>query len=78
MDAPVLVPVTGMVQPASVYQWYEAAVPSVPPDSVSVEVLPEQMVVTVAPMLVGATEFVLTVTTAEEPVVLPQAPSART
>jgi hypothetical protein len=77
MDTPVLFPVTGVVQPAFVYHFHEAPLPSVPPDAVRVEE-PEQMLVGFAVAPVGVVDWVLTVRITDDIVVLPQVPSART
>ena len=60
------------------YQFQLAPVPSEPPVTDSVVLLPEQMVVAVAEAEAGAVESALTVTVTEAQAVVLQVPSART
>ena len=66
------------MQPAFVYHTHDAPVPSVPPFTDKLELLPEQMVVGFAVALVAATDAVLSETVALAAAVLPHAPSALT
>lgn len=73
LPLPILLP----LQPP-LYQRQTPPVPKLPPLMLSVVLLPEQIVLLLAVMLLAAVEFDLTVTvTCRQPVVL-QVPSART
>ena len=60
------------------YHCHEAPVPSEPPDTESVVLLPAQMVVAVAVASGGAVDTLLTVTVTVAQAVVLQGPSART
>lgn len=78
IGVPVLMPVTGVVKPASVYHFQLAPVPNVPPETLSEEEVPEQTVEGVATAPLAAVEGVFTVTITPAVAVLLPAPSART
>jgi hypothetical protein len=78
MVAPALDPGTGVVQPAFVYHFHEAPLPSDPPITLTEDELPEQMATGVADALVGAVELVLTVTVTLAAALFPHTPSERT
>ena len=70
--APVLVPVTGVVQPASVYHFHDAPVPREPPVTLSDDETPEQTLAGVAVAPVGAMDATLTARCAYPDVSLPE------
>jgi hypothetical protein len=78
MDAPVLAPEAGVVQPAFVNHFHEAPVPRNPPVTLSVEEAPAFIFAGVTDAPAGAVDAVSTLTMMEEIVVLPQVPSPRT
>jgi hypothetical protein len=78
MVAPTLFPITGEVQPGLVYHFHEAPVPSEPPETLSADEVPEEMVVGFAVTPVGEIDTVFIDTVALIADVVLHDPSART